>query len=294
MFVPVDQPDRDHNHEHAIGAAIDPDLPEQAAARSVLAGILHRIGAEPSAHQSRQDEEHHWGSIAQLAAEYDTIASHAQKPRWTRLVARTLAGEGLAPPDIPHAVQSYAFGPLCAELRRAEADGHDVTRLLPRLAAARSLYDADDIAAVLHDRLTHAATRSTTGRNRIAGLIPRAFGQFPQDVQEALDRRADLIEQRASARGAQALRDHEPWTRHLPPRPHGPAERDWYDGVVSVAAYRDLYRVTGDSLLGEPPTTLTQRDHAHCVHALIRHLVSARPDHTRRSVPVRGLGPGLR
>ena len=293
VFVPVDKPDRDHNHEHTIGAAIDPDVPEQAAARTVLAGVLHRVGAEPSAHQARQDEEQRWGSTAQVAAEHDTIATEAQHPRWARLVERTLTWQGFTSADIDRTVQSDAFGALCAELRRAEADGHDVDRLLPRLAAARSLYDADDIAAVLHDRLSHAATRSTTGRNRIAGLIPRAFGQFPQDVQEALDRRADLIEQRASARAAQALRDHEPWTRHLRQRPHGPAERAWLNGVVAVAAYRDLYGITGDSLLGDPPTTLTQRGHAHRVRALTRDLVSVRPDSTRRSVPVPRYGPGL-
>jgi conjugative relaxase-like TrwC/TraI family protein len=270
VFVPVDQPDRNHNHEHAIGARIDPDLPDIDAARAVLAGILHRVGAEPSAHQARHDEEHRWGSIAQLAAEYDTIATHAQRPRWTQLVAHTLAEEGFTRRDIAQVVESDAFGPLCAELRRAEADGHDVYRLLPRLAAARSLYDADDIAAVLHNRLTHAATRTANGRNRIAGLVPQARGQFPQDVHEALDRRAELIEHRARTLAEQAHRDHEPWTRHLPPRPHGPAEREWLDGVAAVAAYRNLYDVTEDSLLGDPPTTLNQRDHAQLVHEALR------------------------
>ena len=130
VFVPVDKPDRDHNHEHATGAAIDPDLPDQASARTVLAGILHRVGAEPSAHQARQDEEQRWGSIAQVAAEHDTIATLAQHPRWTRLLERTLTWQGFTSADVAQAVESDAFGPLCAELRRAEADGHDVERLL--------------------------------------------------------------------------------------------------------------------------------------------------------------------
>jgi conjugative relaxase-like TrwC/TraI family protein len=270
VFVPVDQPDRNHNHEHAIGANIDPDLPELDAARTVLAGILHRVGAEPSAHQTRTDEEHRWGSIAQLAAEYDTIATHAQRPRWTQLVAHTLAGEGFTRSDIAQVVESDAFGPLCAELRRAEADGHDVYRLLPRLAATRSLYDVDDIAAVLHSRLTHTATRTANGRNRIAGLVPQALGQFPQDVSDALDRRAELIEHRARALAEQALRDHEPWTRRVPSRPRGAGEHAWQSAIASVAAYRDLYGVTGDSLLGDPPTTLAQRVHAQRVQAVLR------------------------
>ncbi|PUB26802.1 conjugative relaxase-like TrwC/TraI family protein [Promicromonospora sp. AC04] len=293
VFVPVDQPDRDHNHEHAIGAAIDPDMPELTAARAMLAGILHRVGAEPSAHQSRQDEEHRWGSIAQLAAEYDTIASHAQRPHWTQLVAHTLAGEGFTRRDIAQVVESDAFGPLCAELRRAEADGHDVTRLLPRLAAARSLHDADDIAAVLHHRLTHTATRTSTVRNRIAGLIPQAQGQFPDDVREALDRRAELIEDRARTLAGQALRDRQPWTRHLPPRPHGPAERAWQNTVAALAAYRDRYAITTDDPFGEPPTTLTQRDDARRIRNMVQDVASTDHAPNRRTILERSTGPDL-
>ena len=292
VFVPVDQPDRNHNHEHAIGANIDPDVPDLDAARTVLAGIVHRVGAEPSAHQARHDEEHRWGSIAQLAAEYDTIASHAQRPRWTHLVAHTLAGEGFTQRDIAQVVESDAFGPLCAELRRAEADGHDVYRLLPRIAATRSLYDADDIAAVLYDRLTHTATRTANGRNRIAGLIPQAQGRFAPDVREALDRRAELIEHRARTLARQALRDHEPWTQHLPPRPHGPDELDWHYVVASVAAYRDLHGVTGEGLFGEPPTTLAQREDARLVRAVILRRATSQ-DSSAHARADRTVGPGI-
>jgi conjugative relaxase-like TrwC/TraI family protein len=283
VFVPVDQPDRNQNHEHAVGANIDPDVPELDAARAVLAGILHRVGAEPSAHQSRRDEEHRWGSIAQLAAEYDTIATHAQRPRWTRLVAHTLAGEGFTRRDIAQVVESDAFGPLCAELRRAEADGHDVRRLLPRIAATRSLSDANDVAAVLYDRLSRAAARTPTGRNRIAGLIPRALGAVSDDVRDALDRRAELIERRASTLLAQALRERQPWTRHLSTRLPGTSEREWREAAIAVAAYRERHGVTGGNLLGAPPVTLSQRADARQTLAALRRGESAakaaRPPH---------------
>ena len=135
-----------------------------------------------------------------------------------------------------------------------------MNRLLSRLAAARSLHDADDIAAVLHDRISTAATRTFAGRNRIAGLVPQAQGRFPADVREALERRVELIEHRARILAEQALRNREPWTRHLPSRPFGPGESVWRDTVVAVAAYRDRYAVAADSLIGDPPTTLTQRE----------------------------------
>ncbi|MGN6162308.1 MAG: hypothetical protein ACTHOG_11485, partial [Marmoricola sp.] len=54
---------------------------------------------------------------------------------------------------------SPAFGALTAELRRAEANQHDVETLLLRLVQARDFGDADDIAAVLHYRLTRATAR---------------------------------------------------------------------------------------------------------------------------------------
>ncbi|MEV0950471.1 MobF family relaxase [Promicromonospora sp. NPDC050249] len=293
VFVPVDQPDRNHNHEHAIGADIDPDLPDLDAARTVLAGILHRVGAEPSAHQTRHDEKHRWGSIAQLAAEYDAIATHAQRPRWTHLIAHALAGKGFTRRDIAQVVESDAFGPLCAELRRAEADGHDVYRLLPRIAATRSLYDADDIAAVLHDRLGRAATRTPTSRNRVAGLIPQAQGQFSQDVREALDRRAELIERRASTLVAQALRERHPWTRHLPRRRPGTSGREWRDAAIAVAAYRERHGVIADSLLGDPPSTLTQREDARRVRTYVENLASVSYAPDARTDPDRAPGAAL-
>ncbi|MFC8798503.1 hypothetical protein ACFT2C_12285 [Promicromonospora sp. NPDC057138] len=41
--------------------------------------------------------------------------------------------------------------------------------------------------------------------------------------------------------------------------------------VNVLAAYRDLYRVAGDSLLGEPPTTLTQRYDARRIDARVQN-----------------------
>jgi conjugative relaxase-like TrwC/TraI family protein len=283
VFVPVDQPDRNQNHEHAIGANTDPDLPELAAARAVLAGILHRVGTEPSAHQARVDEENLWRSIAQLAAEYDTIAARAQRPRWTRLVGHTLAGEGFTAPDMAQVVESAAFGPLCFELRRAEADGHDVSRLLPRLAAARSLHDADDIAAVLHHRVVQATTRPGPHRRPrfIAGLVPHAAGPMSSDVRRALDERALLIERRANALAEQAVRSGEAWTRRLAPRPTDPGRRAWTRVLVVIAAYRDKHHVSSPDPVGPEPTTLAQRNDSRRVLAAIRRFQLAQPSTQR-------------
>ncbi len=48
---------------------------------------------------------------------------------------------------------SEALGALIADLRRAEANGHDLDRVLPRIVAERGFGDADDPARILHYRL---------------------------------------------------------------------------------------------------------------------------------------------
>lgn len=108
-----------------------------------------------------------------------------------------------------------AYGALSAELRQAEANHHDLDALLPRLIAARSFDDADDLASVLHIRVARATSRPAgSGRNRqaprlIAGLIPEASRPMAEDMRRALDERRELIEQRAAAITAGALAEHD-------------------------------------------------------------------------------------
>ena len=190
---------------------------------AVLAGVLARIGAEASAHQMITAEQDRYGSIAQLAAEYDTIAAAAQRPRWTSLIRAC----GLREDQVEAVIASDAFGPLCATLRTIEAHRLDVSALLPRLVHARPLEDVDDIAAVLHHRAqTAVSTLAKKTRARppdlIAGLIPVVTGSMSGDMRTALDVRQQLIQQRAEELGRTALADGARWTRHLgrPPSMH--------------------------------------------------------------------------
>ena len=95
------------------------------------------------------------GSIAQLAAEYETIAAAAQRDRWVSLVRAS----GLSRGQADDAISSDAFGPLTAELRRAEAHHFHVEGLLARVATVRGFDDAQDIAAVLRGRIASAIAR---------------------------------------------------------------------------------------------------------------------------------------
>lgn len=271
-YIPTDQPDP--NHTHPPGA---PELEEEPTPASILARILRRTGAEPSAHQAMRAEQNFWTSIRQIAAEYDTIATIAQRPRWQHLVGHALVAHGdLTEPEARAVVTSDAFGVLAAELRRAEAAGHDVDDLLPYLVASRSLHDADDVAAVLHYRLRPFAGRPSMIRptSYIAGLIPTARGPMPEDARKALEERAALIEQRARTLAEHAIQTGQPWTRYLPPRPTGHGQAAWLRAAVTIAVHRDKYHVTSDKPLGDKPTTLVQqRDASRALNAL-RHAES--------------------
>jgi hypothetical protein len=245
-------------------------------------------------------EQEQWGSIAQLAAEYETIAAAAQHDRWATLVR----GSGLTDEQAESAIESEAFGPLAAELRRAEANHHNVDALLPRLVAARGFGDADDIAAVLHYRVERATARPAgSGRTRkparlIAGLIPRAHGVLDAEMRAALDEREALIEARADAVLEAALTENAPWTKALGAHPTDRRRAAaWRKSARVVAAYRDRYRITDDTPLGAPPESAAQKiDAARARSALdkVRQL-GANESGQRRPVfnPSGATSPGL-
>src|SRR5690625_2052913 len=270
-YVALDRPDDAHSEPH-------PGENSEATARSVLYGVMQHVGAELSAHETITAEQEHWGSIAQLAAEYETIAQAAQHDRWAGLLHES----GLTTEQTEDVLASDAYGALSAELRRAEANHHDVDQLLPRLVQARSVEGAEDIASVLHARLAKATARPAgSGRTRkqprlIAGLIPHADGPTSPDMRRALNERSKLIEQRADAVLDSALADNG-WVASLGPVPEEPkALSVWAQQARVVAAYRDRYQIDGATPLGPVPEKIAQkidRARAESAIARIRQLV---------------------
>ena len=278
-YVAVDREDYEHSEPH-------PGDTPNVTARSVLYGVLQHVGAELSAHETIASEQEHWGSITQLAAEYETIAQAAQHDRWAPL----LAASGLTPEQVGDVLDSDAYGALSAEFRHAEANHHDLDALLPRLAGARSLADADDIASVIHARLARATVRPYgSGRTRkpprmIVGLVPDTGGAMSDEMRQALDERHDLIEQRADAVLHSALTDKEPWTAKLGMQPKDKKQRAaWRRAARTVAAYRDRYQITDErSPFGPVPESTSQKiDAARARAALNRAQSIASDDPTR-------------
>nr|WP_253377402.1 MobF family relaxase [Okibacterium sp. HSC-33S16] len=250
-YLTVDRPDLAH-----VGARPCDD----ATARGVLHGVLQHVGAELSAHETVAAEQDAWGSIAQLAAEYETIAAAAQHDRW----AAMLRESGLSPGQADDAIRSVAFGALTVELRRAEAYHLDARNLLTRVVAERAFDDVQDVAAVVHARIAMVIARETgAGRLRlkprlIVGLIPGVTGPMNPDMHRALVERKKLIEARASAVLDQALLAGAPWARALRSTPQGSTAALWRQHACTIAAYRDRYGIVDASPLGQAPQTRSQ------------------------------------
>lgn len=260
---------RDANYAYVVNDRADdlhatpnPADDREATTRSVLFGVLQHVGAELTAHDTITAEQERWGSIAQLAAEYETLAAAAQHDRWAHLVYAS----PLTPEQADAVVDSDAFGALTAELRRAEANHHDVEALFPRLVAARDFDDADDIASVLHYRVARATTRPAgSGRRQrtsrlIVGLVPEARGITDTDMLAAMRERVALMEQRAMAVLEAALADSDSWASALGTEPSNPrAANEWRRAARTIAAYRDRYGVPDGLGLGSEPQNENQK-----------------------------------
>ena len=194
-YVALDQPDDSHSTPEA----------DDVTARTVLYGVLQHSGADLSATQTIEAEYELHGGIDRLAAELETIAAEAQHDRFADLLSRS----GLTAEQHSAVVESTAFGPLTAALRRAEAYHHDLERLVPRVVGRHGLDDADDIAAVLRyrvDKMAAAPPRGCQLRPRlIAGLIPEPLGEMSAEDRQAIDERKELIESRARALAEDAV-----------------------------------------------------------------------------------------
>lgn len=269
-YVALDEPTIDHN----------PRSDDKVTARSILFGVLQHTGAELSAHQTRTAEHEKWSGIAQLAAEYDTIASLAQRDRWTSLALQTFVKDGrLTAAEARTATDSDSFWSLCAELRSIEAGGHDVQATLRRVVGQRNLLDAEDACAVVLSRLARDGRSNAHPSRRsaplIAGLIPPALGPMPDDARGALDERARLIEERATVLARIAIQNRAGWVQRMGSTHtlygQGPVPHE----LVAAAAYREKYGITGKEPLGPAPTDPRQVRDRTAIHAALRRAPQA-------------------
>lgn len=270
-YVATDQPHLEDHQKHQ----------DALTALDVLTSVLRHVGAERSAHETITEEQEAVGSIAQLAAEYETLAQHAQHDRWITLLYRC----GIPETAVAQMIDSESFGVLTATLWRAEASGHHIEDVLSEAIRARALTDAEDAGAVLTSRLRDALYRSgrdnDRGRGWITGLIPDVAGELDAEMRLALDERRTLITARAHALVDRALRTREPWIRDLGAPPTDPRTRHaWFTQAFVVAAYRDRHGVEGVDPIGPDGTgdwvRLSDREHARSARDQAQRLARSR------------------
>lgn len=153
-YISTDQLDTEPHH--------DPSA-DKSDGRTVLQRILNHVGAELSVHEAIRAEHDTATSVAQLAAEYETIAAAAQHTRWIVLIRQS----GLTDDQADAVINADGFGALTAVFRLAEAHHYDPEILLPRLVSSRAVDGAEDIAAALHHRAL-TTIRGGGGRPRRA------------------------------------------------------------------------------------------------------------------------------
>ena len=113
---------------------VDPDTShgpvETVRPRDVLAAVLGNVGADQSAHDTIRAEQDKVATIAQLAAEYETLAHTADADRWAELLAES----GLSPDELTAVKASAAFGALSrrAPPRRGSRVAHSNRRCQAR------------------------------------------------------------------------------------------------------------------------------------------------------------------
>src|SRR5918995_678341 len=224
---------------------------DELSVHEVLERVLARTGADLSAHETMRTDQDRVGSIAQLAAEYDTIAREARRERWTALAAVSFPGR-----DPDETAQSPDWPGLVAAWRRAEAAGLNMDVAAPQLS--RALPEGVDPVMIVRDRVRRwcdvTAPTQNPDRRLVAGLIPAEDGVGDPEVRQALNERAALIEQRADALVASALAQGEPWIKRLGDPPQSTEVRlQWERAAATVAAYRDRHGVTDTANpFGEP------------------------------------------
>jgi conjugative relaxase-like TrwC/TraI family protein len=246
-----------------VDTMYDPDVatshqpPEESSPADVLRKVLANSGADKSATLTITEEWANSHSITRLWAEYETIARRANEDRYAAVVASS----GLTPSEAEVVRASEAWVPLMKAFRDAEARGLHLDRVVPALVQGRTISSADNIAALIHGRITKRIefAGSHQHADRIVGLLPVASGVNDPDMVAALEDRRTLIEQRTRSLTLRAIENRQRWTTQLGrPPAHQDRREQWLSQLDTIAAYRDRWQVNEGVGLGGDPRSREQ------------------------------------
>lgn len=222
---------------------------EPADAQEILDRILRNTAGATSAHETIAAEQDRAGSLAQLAAEYETLAAYGHDLAAVAIVeaAHLPVGDALiADPNFA------AIAAACRAAHRAAVPTSVLVDALTGFAAAPAV---DAIAAELRSAARAAAAgRPSPTRRYIAGIVPDATaGITDRQVLTAMGERARLMDARIEALLGIATVEPPVWAPARPADPAGVAR--WRHAMRETIAYRDRWQVPSDQRapLGDAP-----------------------------------------
>jgi hypothetical protein len=257
--------------------------PEQTM-QDVLEAVLRAPGVEQSAHEVLRQELDNATRLNRLVPIYDHLCQLDARTRYREAITTS----GLDPIDQAALQASPAYGALIAEFRQAESAELNIPSLLRQAVNQSPLTNANDLAAVLHDRverlISRALRRAANHPTMIAGIVTPATHVSDPTLLAPLREIESQIAQRADWLARKATAERPPWYTTLLEESASRADPDQLPVALTreIAAYRERYAIHGPTLLGAPPPATERTQHQH--HArLISQVHRARSDRAQPS-----------
>jgi conjugative relaxase-like TrwC/TraI family protein len=282
---------RDTNNAYVATHQTTTDLhephPEQTM-QDVLEAVLSDPGVEQSAHDVMRQELDNATRLDRLVPIHEHLCQLDAKKRYQPAIAAS----GLDPADQAALQASPAYGPLIAELRRAENAGRSITDLLHQAVNQSTLTTANDPAAVIHHRVRRLTARSLhkTGRHpaQIAGLVTPATHVSDPTLIAPLGELESQILERIDWLTEELLAHPPSWFRELRRAARTAPGQELDEVAREIAAYRERYQIRGERILGEtPPTNAIGRRHQHS--RLMKMLAGLSTDAAEQLVDAAGI-----
>jgi hypothetical protein len=260
-----------HLEAHADSAGGDPHLgaaTDPMTAAEVFTTILNRVSAAQSAHDAIRTEQHKAVTLAQLAAEVETITAYATETTAAEMLLAAWgdspeAAEVIAAPEFPRIARTILFAHL-----RGEETSELLTRCRPSSDNPRTPTEL-----ITQARAAGIAHKPGKTPRMVAELVPDAT-QWVQDPQilTALRDRYDLMEQRLATMCQEASKNLPEWASpEMNPRL-----------LRRIIAYRDRWNIATDATLGAPPTAndpgSKHRQYRNLRHEVTRSKVASIPN----------------
>ncbi|MFI5696769.1 MobF family relaxase [Kribbella sp. NPDC051586] len=248
---------------HQASSDLHESHPEQTT-QDVLEAVLNDPGVEQSAHEVMRQELDNATRLDRLVPIHEHLCQLDAKKRYQPAIASS----DLDRTDQAALQASPAYGPLIAELRRAENAGLSITELLHRAVNQSALANAIDVAAVIHHRVRRLTARSLhkTGRHpaQIVGLVtPATHVSDPILIAPLRELESQILE-RANWLADEVSANPPDWYRDLHRAASATPDPDPTELIREIAAYRERHQIQGRSILGDaPPANAVEQHRQH-------------------------------